>query len=65
MPPPGPRPRLARRRHEALRHYVEAVDWAQDYALANRREMMDLVVDAVRGLLPVRDDGRTINCHHN
>jgi len=46
--------------------YVEAVGWAQDYALANRREMMDLVVDAVRGLLPAFETtGEAINCHHN
>ena len=25
--------------------YVEAVDWAQDYAMVNRREMMRLVLD--------------------
>ena len=46
--------------------YVEAVGWAQDYALANRREMMHLIVDAVRGLLPPFEImGEAINCHHN
>jgi tRNA-splicing ligase RtcB len=46
--------------------YVEAVGWAQDYALANRREMMDLIVDAVHRLLPpFETTGEAINCHHN
>ena len=46
--------------------YVEAVEWAQDYALANRREMMRLIVDALRDQLPAfSTDGEAINCHHN
>jgi tRNA-splicing ligase RtcB len=46
--------------------YVEAVGWAQDYALANRREMMDLIVDALDRLLPAFEaTGEAINCHHN
>jgi tRNA-splicing ligase RtcB len=46
--------------------YVEAVEWAQDYALTNRREMMRLIVDALRGHLPpFKTDGEAINCHHN
>ena len=46
--------------------YVEAVGWAQDYALANRREMMDLILDALRRLLPAFEaTGEAINCHHN
>ena len=46
--------------------YVEAVEWAQDYALANRREMMRLIVDALRDHLPpFKTDGEAINCHHN
>lgn len=46
--------------------YVEAVEWAQDYALTNRREMMRLVVDAMKPHLPpfVLTD-EAINCHHN
>lgn len=46
--------------------YVAAVHWAQDYAMANRREMMQLITDALRKLLP--NFGVTkeaINCHHN
>src|SRR4249920_3764652 len=32
--------------------YVEAVGWAQDYAAANRREMMELVLEALGRMLP-------------
>lgn len=46
--------------------YVEAVSWAQDYALTNRREMMRLVMEALRGVLPPFELTReAINCHHN
>ncbi|WP_201533297.1 RtcB family protein [Psychrobacter ciconiae] len=49
--------------------YVEAVDWAQDYALANRREMMALVLKAISspkaGLPPFVPTKEAINCHHN
>lgn len=46
--------------------YVEAVEWAQDYAMANRREMMHFILEALRRKL--RKFGVTkeaINCHHN
>ena len=46
--------------------YVEAVGWAQDYARANREEMMDLVLDAMRRHLPAFNvTGGAVNCHHN
>jgi tRNA-splicing ligase RtcB len=46
--------------------YVEAVGWAQDYARANREEMMDLVLDAMRRHLPSFGvTGQAVNCHHN
>ncbi len=46
--------------------YVEAVGWAQDYAAANRAEMMDLVLDALRRHLPpFAVAGAAVNCHHN
>ena len=46
--------------------YVEAVAWAQDYALLNRRTMMELIVTAVRPLLPAFQlASEAINCHHN
>jgi tRNA-splicing ligase RtcB len=46
--------------------YVEAVGWAQDYAAANRAEMMELVLDALRRHLPAFEvTGAAVNCHHN
>ncbi|KHD05863.1 Fis family transcriptional regulator [Candidatus Thiomargarita nelsonii] len=46
--------------------YVEAVHWAQEYALFNRREMMRLIIEAVRKPLPPFDITKeAINCHHN
>jgi tRNA-splicing ligase RtcB len=46
--------------------YVEAVGWAQDYAMENRRQMMGLIIEALHRYLPeftVTDEA--INCHHN
>jgi len=46
--------------------YVGAVGWAQDYARANRAEMMDLVLDALRRHLPPFEvTTEAVNCHHN
>lgn len=46
--------------------YVEAVDWAQDYAAVNRQEMMRLVLQALRRELPRFEvTEEAINCHHN
>jgi tRNA-splicing ligase RtcB len=46
--------------------YVEAVEWAQDYAMANRREMMQFIVEALRKKLPKFGITKeAINCHHN
>ena len=46
--------------------YVEAVDWAQDYALLNRSEMMRRVLDVLAKFAPpFRLDGEAIKCHHN
>jgi tRNA-splicing ligase RtcB len=46
--------------------YVEAVSWAQAYAAANRRAMVDLVLAALRRHLPAFEvAGEVVNCHHN
>lgn len=46
--------------------YVEAVDWAQRYASANRGEMMTLVLAALaRHLPPFETSTEVVNCHHN
>lgn len=46
--------------------YVEAVDWAQRYAAANREEMLAIVVAALRRHLPLFVvTTEAVNCHHN
>ncbi|MET3133472.1 tRNA-splicing ligase RtcB [Oxalobacteraceae bacterium GrIS 1.11] len=46
--------------------YVEAVEWAQDYALVNRSEMMRRALEALAlHVPPFKLDGEAINCHHN
>lgn len=46
--------------------YVQAVSWAQDYAMLNRREMMRLVLEALKSQLkPFTTTREAINCHHN
>ena len=51
---------------ELFDDYVDAVEWAQDYAMINRREMMRLVVEALKpGLPSFQATGEAINCHHN
>src|SRR5436190_5992483 len=46
--------------------YVEAVGWAQDYARANRAEMMELVIAAMkRHVRPFERTTEAVNCHHN
>src|SRR5213595_529560 len=53
---------------EHFEDYVEAVEWAQDYARRNRDLMMEQIVDAVRNsgeLPPFNAEVEAINCHHN
>lgn len=47
--------------------YMEAVHWAQDYALHNRRVMMDSVIAVLKQKIPVEFTitQEAINCHHN
>src|SRR5216683_1881925 len=48
--------------------YIEAVEWAQDYARRNRDLMMEQVVSAVRSsgeVQPFSAELKAINCHHN
>ncbi len=48
--------------------YVEAVHWAQEFAMYNRKLMMEQIVDAVAasGEVPEFDLTKTaVNCHHN
>ena len=47
--------------------YVEAVEWAQNFARTNRECMMQNVVDAVRAVIPKPFESHVeaVNCHHN
>jgi tRNA-splicing ligase RtcB len=47
--------------------YMAAVDWAQNYALENRKVMMEAVIAALRRHIPVEFiiTQEAINCHHN
>jgi tRNA-splicing ligase RtcB len=46
--------------------YVEALNWAQDYAWENRQAMMDTVLRVLRSHLPKFQIGElAVNCHHN
>ena len=47
--------------------YVEAVEWAQNFARINREVMMTRVIDAVKGSLGVNFNAQleAVNCHHN
>jgi tRNA-splicing ligase RtcB len=46
--------------------YVYAVSFAQDYAWANRHEMLELILEALHRHLPAFEPTQeAINCHHN
>lgn len=47
--------------------YVTAVHWAQDYALENRRMMMEAVIDALRSAINTsfHVTEEAVSCHHN
>ncbi len=46
--------------------YVEAVDWAQDYARINREAMMTRTLKALRDTLgKFKLEKSAVNCHHN
>lgn len=47
--------------------YVEAVQWAQDFALTNRRVMLGRVMEAMATALgrPISFSAEAVNCHHN
>ncbi|ENO91787.1 hypothetical protein C662_15031 [Thauera sp. 28] len=51
---------------EHFADYVEAVHWAQEYAMANRQAMLDLVLAGLaRHLPPFTVTTEVVNCHHN
>lgn len=46
--------------------YCAAVQWAQEYAMENRQQMMHNVLAVLREhLLPFTTDKVAVNCHHN
>jgi tRNA-splicing ligase RtcB len=52
---------------EIFNDYLEAVQWAQDFARLNRSAMMDAVFKCIKTELgrPVHSCTMAINCHHN
>jgi tRNA-splicing ligase RtcB len=53
---------------EHFEDYVDAVSWAQNFALYNRKLMMEQLVEAVencRELPPFALTETAVNCHHN
>ena len=49
-----------------FRAYVEAVHWAQDYALENRRQIMASVLKSLaHRVKPFELTTEAVNCHHN
>jgi len=51
---------------DEFQDYVDAVNWAQNYALQNRAKMMELVLAAVkRHVKDFTVTQEAINCHHN
>jgi len=46
--------------------YIEAMHWAQDYAMLNRDTMMQIVLENLRHKFPkMKTLGEIVNCHHN
>jgi len=46
--------------------YIEAMQWAQDYAMLNRDTMMQIVLATVKNMIPhTKVIGEVVNCHHN
>ncbi|PCJ68251.1 MAG: RNA-splicing ligase RtcB [Rhodobiaceae bacterium] len=52
---------------DIFKDYIEAVEWAQRYALTNRETMMRLALDAFAQHIkrPLGVVSEAINCHHN
>ena len=51
---------------EHFKDYVDAVSWAQKFALVNREAMMARVLRALEeAVKPFEQTGQAVNCHHN
>jgi RNA-splicing ligase RtcB len=49
----------------AFDDYIADMLWAQDYALANREQMMDVLLELLFATVRTGAEVRRINCHHN
>ena len=45
--------------------YIADMLWAQDYARANREQMMDVLLEELDSFVGKGSETRRINCHHN
>lgn len=51
---------------ELFNDYIEAVQWAQDFALENRKSMMETVLSVLKKhVKPFSITEMAVNCHHN
>lgn len=52
---------------EHFKDYLEAVSWAQDFAMTNRVVMMNNTLQALRDVLKIPFEAQleAVNCHHN
>jgi len=50
---------------DAFDHYIADMLWAQDYAKANRDQMMDVALRSVFGRVGKGRELTRVNCHHN
>lgn len=50
---------------ELFDDYVNAVEWAQDFALENRLSMMDAILKVLRRNFKFQLIHEAVNCHHN
>lgn len=56
------------RKTEHFKDYIQAVSWAQNYALVNRKLMMRHALKALtgsKGIPPFEVESGAVNCHHN
>lgn len=49
-----------------FKDYIEAVSWAQEYAMANRQAMLNSTVTIMEKYFPnIKTNEVVVNCHHN
>ncbi len=50
---------------DLFKDYVDAVHWAQEFAMLNRQTMMNRVLKALATIKPFTTGEMAVNCHHN